>query len=275
MTDRPEDIQRRLQGLDEIGQVVGALRAIASGHVASSRHAVEAIGAHSRTVEAALERLAFKASPKLPKGAGLVLVVGAAQGFSGAYPLHLASAAQKALKTGAGLLVVGQRTLSMLGPAGEAALWSGDLPGHTREVPAQASEITDRLIELAEHHPGPIYLVSGKDQPGQPVETRRLWPPEPRENGNGAPRPPQDPPMINLPLPALLEAVLHEALFAVVTLALMEGLRAENQARVEAMTRAQTNLRYKREEIGQDYKRARQDQMTDEMIELTMGHDSA
>ncbi|MCA8883456.1 MAG: F0F1 ATP synthase subunit gamma [Rhodobacteraceae bacterium] len=270
MTERPEDIQRRLHGLDDIGQVVGALRAIASGHAATSRDALDAIAAHARTVEAALDRLAFGALAP-DDGPGLLLVVGAAQGFSGAYPMHLAEAARGALTPGTGILVVGERTLSMMGMPGETMAWSADLPAHPAEVPALASDITDQLIGLSARFPGPIRLVGGRDLPGQPVGTRRLWPPE------AAPREVQahrDPPLMTLPADVLLAAVLQEALFAAVALALMEGLRAENQARVEAMTRAQGNLRRKRLEVEQDYKRARQEQMTSEMLELTLGSDA-
>lgn len=266
MTERPEDIQRRLSGLEEIGQVVGALRAIASGHTAAARAALTAIEAHAATVAAALETLGDGALG-MPAGAGLVLVVGAAQGFSGAYPQRLLEAARTGAPPGAGLIVVGSRTLAML----EAEpLFAADLPGHPREVPPLASRLTDAILTLSEAHPGPIRLIGGRDLPGQPVEARRLWPPE------GAQAPGARPvgtaaPLTTLPRAALIEAVLHEALFAQVMLALIEGLRAESQARVEAMTRAQGNLKRKREEVGQDYARARQEQMTDELIELTMG----
>ena len=265
MTERPEEIQHRLSGLEEIGQVVGALRAIASGHTAAARAALDAIEAHAATVAGALAQLGGGALPA-PEGPGLMLVVGAAQGFSGAYPLRLAEAARAALPDGAGLVVVGSRTLSMLD---SEPLYDADLPGHPREVPPLASALTDQLLALSEAHPGPILLVGGRDLPGQPVETRRLWPPE--APVAATPAPARTEPLTNLPRADLIEAVLHEALFAQVMLALIEGLRAESQARVEAMTRAQSNLKRKRLEVEQDYARARQDQMTDEMIELTMG----
>ncbi len=265
MTERPEEIQHRLSGLEEIGQVVGALRAIASGHTAAARAALDAIEAHAATVAGALAQLGGGALPA-PEGPGLTLVIGAAQGFSGAYPLRLAEAARAALQENSSLIVVGSRTLTMLDAA---PLFSADLPGHPRDVPRLASTLTDQILALSEGHPGPIRLVGGRDLPGQPVETRRLWPPEAPAVPDAGPR--RVEPLTTLPRADLIEAVLHEALFAQVMLALIEGLRAESQARVEAMTRAQGNLKRKRLEVEQDYARARQDQMTDEMIELTMG----
>ena len=54
MSKRPEEIQHRLRSLDEIGNVVGALRAIASSHAGSAETAMQAITAYAGTVTQAL-----------------------------------------------------------------------------------------------------------------------------------------------------------------------------------------------------------------------------
>lgn len=273
MTERPEAIQRRLAGLDDIGQVVGALRAIASGNATRARDAVAAIRSYSDTVDAALARVA--AALPAPdqgraRGPGIVLVIGAAQGFSGAYPARIAAAAHQAQAGGGALVVLGARTLAMLNaPARAAVIHSDALPGHVAQVPLLASAVADALADLAPAHPGALTLVSGRDRPGQPVETRRLWPPAP------GPAPVAGPaPLTTLPPAELATLLRDEALFARLTLALMESWRAENQARFEAMARAQSNLRDKRQAVRQEYQQARQDQMTTELIELAAGSDA-
>lgn len=265
MSARPEDIQRRLEGLDEIGDVVRALRAIASGHVAAARDAVAAIAAHEDTVLRALARI--PAPPvQMAQGPGLAVVVGASQGFSGAYPGHLAQAAQRVRADGAGLLVLGARTLSMLGDTAGDVLWSAELPAHPQDVPPLASRVTDALIDLAVRNPGPIRLVGGRDKPNQPVETRHVWPPEPLRHAHAG-----LPPLTTLDPAVLAEGLLSEMLFSVIARAIMEGFMAENQARLEAMARARANLRDKQEEIGRAWRQARQEEMTTEMIELSLG----
>ena len=264
MTDRPEDIQRRLSGLDEIGQVVGALRAVASGQSNAAQGAVAAIRSYADTVTGALARV-MTAVPAPPSGPGLVLVIGAAQGFSGAYPDRIAAAVLATWRPGAGLLVLGGRTLSMLdGPARQAIRWSDELPSHIGQIPALASRVTDAMLPLTAQFPGPVTLVSGRDQPGQPATATPLWPPSVTPDT-------RPPPLTTLPPADLAAALLAEALFASITLALTEGYRAENQARFEAMARAQSNLRSKRVEVQALYQQARQDQMTNEMIELATG----
>jgi F-type H+-transporting ATPase subunit gamma len=76
-------------------------------------------------------------------------------------------------------------------------------------------------------------------------------------------------PLMTLPSTDLLTGLLQEALFASVAHVMMQGAETEARARVEAMARAQNNLRTRRTEVEQAYQQARQEQMTTEMIELS------
>ena len=79
MTQRAEDIPRRLFGIEDLTEVVGALRAIASGHVAGARGVMAAILSDQAQIGAALDRLAV-VRPAMSHGAGRI---GAAQGLCG------------------------------------------------------------------------------------------------------------------------------------------------------------------------------------------------
>jgi len=269
MTERLEDVRRRRAVIDEIGEVVGALRAIAAAHSTEGQSALDAISLYEGHVASALARLAVPVASPEAQGPGLTLVVGAAQGFCGGYPARVAEAAKRQVPGQGGLIVIGQRTEAMLVGAGIVPAWSADLPAAPRFVPALASEVTDTLMDLGQRFPGPIMAMSGTDAPGLPVETRRIWPPEPRDE----PSPPgvAAPPLTTLPTAELLRGLLSETLFAEVARTIMQGLRIENRARVEAMARAQSNLKIRRAEVDQRYRQARQEQMTTEVIELSMG----
>lgn len=269
MTERLEDVRRHLAAIDEIGEVVGALRAIASAHSGDAQKGLDAISHYELYVSGALGRLAAPSPPPASEGPGLAIVIGAAQGFCGGYPARVAEATARLAPKGAGLLVIGQRTLAMLAATKPAPLWSADLPATAAAVPALASEVTDALLELGEEHPGPIVAISGADRPGIPVESQRIWPPTPPDEP--ALRPVTTTPLTTLPPSALLRGLLSETLFAEVARTLMQGLRIENRARVEAMARAQGNLKTRRTEVAQRYRQARQEQMTTEVIELSMG----
>lgn len=268
MTDRLEDLQDRLRGLDEIGQVVGALRAIASGQSSEARTAAGAIRLYAQTVhEALLRALAGATLPADPAatGAGQLLVIGASQGFSGAYPARIASAARAAWRPGQGLLVIGRRSIAMLEQAGLGIDWSDDLPAHPAAVPDLASRITDALLTRQDGHPGPISVLLADDQTTGGAGPRQIFPPPP-PSAHGPQ--PGSPPLTTLSPTALTRGLLSEALFAAVAEALMNGLAAEAMARVQAMARAQNNLKTRHQDIARASQQARQEQMTTEMIEI-------
>jgi F-type H+-transporting ATPase subunit gamma len=270
MTDRPAEIQKRLNGIDEIGQVVGALRAMAAGQVSAARGAAEAVNAYAGTIEQALSSVTATGDiPASREGAGLLLVVGAAQGFSGSYSARIVEAVHKDLcNTPAkpGLLVLGQRTLEMLEAGGMPILWSADLPAHPAAIPELASRVTDTLMRLSPDHPGPVRAVAGASEAGQAMRARTLFPPPPVLPPAGS----NSTSLTTLPAAELVAGLLDEALFAALVHVLVDGMAGEAQARVEAMARAQTNLRARRTDVERQYQQARQEQMTTEMIELVV-----
>lgn len=267
MTDRSDDIQKRLDGLDEIGQVVGALRAIAAGQIGAAHGAAEAAAAYAGTLVDAMAAVTADAPASTPgEGAGLLLVIGAAQGFSGSYPARIAEAAHSAMQQRPGLLVLGQRTLEILRGNGMPVLWSADLPVHPSVVPSLASRITDVLVSMSVDHSGPIRALVATAEGNSQPELRDLLP---ASGGSRSPRT-GPPPLINLPVSALVAGLLQEAMFASVARALIDGIAAEAQARVEAMARAQENLRTRRTEVERQLQLARQEQITTEMIELAV-----
>lgn len=266
MTDRPEEIEKRLAGLDDIGQVTGALRAMAASHLAAANAAMTAISTYADTigwaVEAA-EAAASRLSPAGTKGPGMLLVVGASQGFSGAYPSRIAAAARQLFEPDLGVVVAGQRTMEMLGDDHQPLLWSADLPGHLDATPDLASRIADVLVENAAQYPGPIRGIVGASDPAAPPVVQTLLP---RPCGKAVASIP--PPVMTMAPKLLLDGLQREALFADIAVMLMQGIRAEAQARVETMARAQTNLRRRRTDVEWSLRQARQEQMTTEMIEL-------
>ncbi len=269
MSERPEDIQKRLTGVDEIGQVVGALRAIAAGQVGAAHAAIDAVSAFAGTIEQALSSVA--APGRLPgprRGAGLLLVVGAAQGFSGSYSARIADAERGEMRDKPGLLVLGQRTIEMLEEQDLPILWSADMPGHPAAIPELASRVTDTLVRLSLDRPGSVRAVVGTVETGQALQARTLFPPAPGPHPASATS--NSRPLTTMPAADLVTGLLEEALFAAVVHALVDGMAAEAQARVEAMARAQSNLRARRTDIQRQYQQARQEQMTTEMIELVV-----
>ncbi|MCE5972060.1 F0F1 ATP synthase subunit gamma [Sinirhodobacter sp. WL0062] len=268
---RPEDIKDHLANVQQIESIVGTLRALAAAHQLEAKAHLEAVRAHEATVAAALSTALGAGAiwPEEAEHAGhLSIVIGAAQGFCGAHSDHLAEAAQAEVASGAGLIVVGGRTEGML--ADTPLIWAAEMAAHAPQVPDLASRLADAVFEELAKKPGLrvriVFADPDPEKPGPGTITRHsVFPLDPArfQPARAAA------PLTSLPAGDLLGALIEEYVYSELCEALMLGFAAENAARAEAMARAQSNVRRIATDLRGDYQRARQEQMTTEIIELT------
>ena len=79
------------------------------------------------------------------------------------------------------------------------------------------------------------------------------------------------PPLHNLPAEVLLERLIADYVFALMTEAAVESLASENAARFAAMGSAHDNVSKKLEQLRQDARQARQSEITTELLDLMTG----
>ena len=79
------------------------------------------------------------------------------------------------------------------------------------------------------------------------------------------------PPLHNLPAEVLLERLIADYVFALMTEAAVESLASENAARFAAMGSAHDNVSKKFEQLRQDARQARQSEITTELLDLVTG----
>jgi F-type H+-transporting ATPase subunit gamma len=79
------------------------------------------------------------------------------------------------------------------------------------------------------------------------------------------------PPLHNLAAPALLDRLVGEYVFALLTEAATESLASENAARFRAMDSAHDNVRKKRDGLLREARRARQEEITTELLDVVTG----
>ena len=79
------------------------------------------------------------------------------------------------------------------------------------------------------------------------------------------------PPLHNLPADILLERLTADYVFALLTEAAVESLASENAARFAAMQAAHDNVSKKLDELREEGRRARQDEITTELLDLVTG----
>ena len=273
---RPEDISARIGNIEQIEGVVVAMRALAAAHAQEARKHLTAIREQEATVARAMaDALSFL--PALPKAAAattdgkqLRIVVGAAQGFSGSYSERIMSVAvgESGDRASDDFLLIGQRCIAEFESRGMASVWSANMVAHAGEVPSLASRVADAVFELlGRDQITRVSIIYG--EPGVVTHgpsTRQLLPLDFARIKVTAPL---DPPMTTLPPDILIARLVEEYVFTEVCEALMLGFAAENDARLDAMSRARTNVQHIREDLRTEFAQARQEQTTTEIIELS------
>jgi len=272
-----EDIKDRIGNIGQIEGVVVAMRAMAAAHAQEARRHLQAIREHEETVARSMaEALSLVPEMASTKERGeseqthLRIVVGAAQGFSGQHNERIVTGAleQNDEPEDRQYLLIGQRCISEFAERGIRPLWSANMVAHAAEVPALASRIVDALfvpLERGEVHSVSI-VYADPASTEMALTIRRLMP---FDFGRiTAPRRPS-PPITLIPAPRLLEQLVEEYVFTEVCEALMLGFAAENDARMNAMTRARSNVKEIAQDLQRKFHQVRQEETTTEIIELS------
>jgi F-type H+-transporting ATPase subunit gamma len=267
---RPADVKARLENIGQIEAIVSTLRALAVAHRQEAARHLDAIRAYEATIAGALaDALAADGRPETASGRGgsLLIVVGAAQGFGGAFGDRLAEAALAVpAEERRELIVIGRRTLETLEARGATASWSADAPAHVADAPDLASRLTDEVVgRIARSGAARVSVLHAEpDADGAPPTRRSLTPFDFSRFRKAVARRP----LTTLPRDALLAALVDEYLFTEICDTLMLAFAAENEARAEAMARAQQNVKRIRADLAAEWRRARQEQTTTEIVEV-------
>jgi F-type H+-transporting ATPase subunit gamma len=274
---RLEEIKDRIGNIEQIEGVVVAMRAMAAAHAQDARKHLQAIREHENTVARAMaEALALAPGGELPVGGSdgrvthLQIVVGAAQGFSGLYNENIVSGVLGLREEGAvrQFLLIGQRCISEFDVRGKKPVWSANMVAHAAEVPPLASRIVDALFaRLDSGEVDRVSVVYADPEAADKSLTVRLLMPfdfsriELEQNAVA--------PIIMVPPRLLITRLVEEYVFTEICEALMLGFAAENEARMNAMTRARSNVGHIGQELKRKYHQASQEETTTEIIELS------
>jgi F-type H+-transporting ATPase subunit gamma len=274
MTDRLSDISARIEGIRELGAVVNAMKGIAAARAYVARTQVQAVDSYAATIAAAMARiLTPEAATRTEQSATRItrfglLVFGAEQGFAGAFSERVLDSLDDPLDA-AMLFVIGTRGLSVAAARGIKPHWTAPLPSHTAGIPKLADRITTEIyLAVARGRIDALDVVFSGWQSGRPAPVRqRLFPIDladlPAATGQR--------PLTQLPDDTLIAALGQDYFNAQVCKAALHAFAAENEARMEAMTAAGTQIARELENFQATLRRVRQEAITAEIIELGTG----
>ena len=279
MTERLADISARIDGIRQLGAVVNAMRGIAAARARQARGQLVAVDGYAAAIAGAIGTVIAAMPDTVPDDVGrpvrpaLVLFC-AEQGFAGAFSERLLDAAGADL-AGSELFLIGTRGGVIAKERGIIPHWTSAMPSHSLGVPKLADRIAEALYaRIATGQIGRLDLVFSQWRSGSAshVVRRRLFPLDmaafPRLTGASAP-------LHNVAAPALLGELTAAYTHAQLCEAALHAFAAENQARMEAMAAARSQIERMLTGLLATQRQVRQEEITAEIIELAAGESAS
>lgn len=277
MSERLGDLRARLDATHQLEAVITAMRGVAAARLREAQTHLEGVRAYAHTLGEALGEAMALAPPQAhaerSRADGhLVVALCAEQGFAGAFSERALDAAQRRLAAtrpgGAALFVIGGRGQAIAEERGLDIEWSAPMIAHVDEADALADHIADALYDrLGSRRTARVTMVhSAPDASGAVALIERPLIPLDLARFPASRR--AVPPLTTLPPALLLARLAEEYVFAELCEAVVLSFAAENQARMQAMIAARQNVRDTLDALTASYRRIRQDEITNEIIEL-------
>jgi F-type H+-transporting ATPase subunit gamma len=290
---RLAEIERHVASMEELERLVGAMRSIASLRVQEGVRALASVREYGQALaEAVRDALAIVAEEPRKSTAGAdralagwaaagssglrgrrraLVVFTSEHGFVGGFNERLIDAVQADLAATDALFVLGSRGAQFAAERGHPDAWTHAMATRLASIPEIVRVLEEALYpSIARGAIAVAEIVFGRYRRGAAlaVERRRLFPLalEP-----GAARASRPLPLHDLPAAELLERLTAAYLVAQLTEAATESFAAENSARFAAMESAHDNVGRKLETLRLDASRARQEEVTTELLDLVIG----
>ena len=278
MTERLSDVVARIRSVRQLSSVIGAMRGIAAARAREARERLEGVRAYAATVGSAIgQALGLvddggpPVGPRDGRGGHLVIALCAEQGFAGVFNRRVLDVAERVLKRDGArrseLLLLGARGLIAADERGLLVGWSRPMVAHVDEVGALADRVTEQLYRrLGSGQATRVNIVHATPSLSEiEIVDRAL---APFDFARFPPARTMRQPIISLPPQVLLAELAQEYVFAELCEALTLSLAAENEARMRAMSAAKTNVAKMLDELIARSRQLRQEEITNEIIEL-------
>jgi F-type H+-transporting ATPase subunit gamma len=194
-----------------------------------------------------------------------LLVFCAEQGFAGAFTERVIDSIAAELEPDR-LFLIGTRGLSIAAARGIVPAWTTAMPSHSPGIPKLADRITKAIFAMVgEERIDRLDVVFTGSDHGRPTIMRQsLFPIDmshfPREGGAR--------PLMQIPIDGLIDSLGREYLHALICKAALHAFAAENEARMEAMSAAGSQIARELDTFQALLRQVRQEDITAEIIEL-------
>jgi F-type H+-transporting ATPase subunit gamma len=287
-----EQLQGRLHSLEELRTIVKTMKALSAASIRQYERAVDAVAGYYDTVEQGLQVVLrdMPVTPAPPRStrkpaATVAIVFGSDHGLCGRFNEEIAHHARQRLATAdeatarTRVLAVGARAAGALAQQDQAVDESLLVPGSADQIGATVQRILLILDDWTHSAAGQRVLLFYNRQSGgrgYRQTTRRLLPVDLAgfRHLRDRPWPSRRLPTFTMERAALLRRLVRQYLFVSLFRACAESQASEHASRLAAMQAAQRNLDERVQDVTMSYRRARQDAITAELLDVVAGFEA-
>ncbi len=263
-------VAARMEAVRQLSAAVSAMQGVAAARMREAEARLSGVRAHAATVAQAMgEALALLPYPgRRPAAEGrpgrVVFAICAEQGFVGGFDERVLEAVQAEAPDE--LMLVGARAEGVARSLGLPVGWTAAMAAHVDQAAPLADRATEALLAAGA---GRVTLVHAMPGAGRVRVVRRAL--VPFDYGRFPAPPPGRRPQITLPPEVLVVRLAEEYLFAELCEALVLSFAAENEARLRVMVSASAAAKRQVGTLSALARRLRQQEITDEIVELAAG----
>ncbi len=281
--ETPERLQQQIKSMDDLHNIVSTMKALSASNIHQYEMAIESLADYWHTVELGLNivmRDNFKQieQPSVPRESQAAIVFGSDHGMCGRFNEDITEHMLEHINTLPGslkprILCLGLRAADLLERAGQPADQVLNLPASANQIVTSVQQILLQIDKWREdpslkhlylyynhpnnratYHPSRFHLL-----PLQLDKFRKFDKKEWQSSSL---------PTYTMDRDKLLSSLLNQYFFISLFRACAESQSAEHGSRLTAMQSAEKNLDEHLEELAGKYRRARQDIITNELLDI-------
>lgn len=275
MTERLSDINAHIGGIHQLDAVVNAMRGIAAARVQQARSQLVAVDNYAAKIADVIGRTLNLLPPEPPdfphrSMRPAIVLFCAEQGFAGAFSERILDSAGTDLAKSV-LLLIGSRGSAVATERGVKVDWTVAMTAHSPGIPILADRIADALYtRIASGGIDQLDVIFSQWHPNHGIEIvrRRLFP---FDLSTFSQSPNANVPLLNISPQMLLRGLTRDYMHAQLCQAALHAFAAENEARMEAMAAAHSQIEDQMTAMQATRRHVRQSEITAEIIELAAG----
>lgn len=269
-------IQSHIASMDELLDIVGAMRSLAGMRVQESQHALPGIRSYADSMATAIgSALLLMPQPVTEahqrRGRCAAILCMAEHGFVGGFNERMLEAAEATLNASDMLFVLGSRGAALAYERGREIAWTRPMATRLAGALDAVNSLTNELYaRIARGEIARVEVMFARYRQGAAsmIEHRLLLP---LDTASLAAKSARQVPLHNLAPRPLLEKLIADYVFALLTEAAVESIASENAARFAAMESAHDNVSKKLAGLQENARQARQTEITSELLDLMTG----